>query len=78
MYNFALSFVLIGQVLVVSIPYLQAVFQTAPLTLLDWVSLMIVTSSVFWMEEARKRYSEDDKQSPPSKESSLIEMNEFL
>lgn len=57
MYNYALTFVLFGQFLVVNLPYLQSVFQTVPLSMWDWVFLLAFTSSVFWAEEARKFYA---------------------
>ena len=54
MFNYALAFVITGQFLVVGVPYLQAIFQTQPLLLKDWIVLIAVSSFVFWAEELRK------------------------
>lgn len=59
MFNFALLFVLSGQILVVSVPWLQSIFQTTYLTISDWIWITLLTSVVFWIEEARKRYFQE-------------------
>ncbi|RUS15392.1 hypothetical protein BC937DRAFT_92522 [Endogone sp. FLAS-F59071] len=54
MFNFAVSGSIIGQMLVIYVPFLQNVFQTEALTLYDLMRILVVTSSVFWADEARK------------------------
>lgn len=54
MFNFAVSGSIIGQMLVIYVPFLQNVFQTEALTLYDLGRILVVTSSVFWVDEARK------------------------
>jgi Ca2+-transporting ATPase len=62
MFNYALIFVLAGQILVTSTPYFQSIFQTASLTIFEWAYLICITSSVFFLEEARKRYQNGHNQ----------------
>ncbi|KAK6540687.1 High affinity Ca2+/Mn2+ P-type ATPase-like protein [Orbilia ellipsospora] len=45
---------LVGQLGVVYFPFLQWIFQTEGLELKDWVLLIAVASTVFWVDEARK------------------------
>ena len=45
---------LLGQLLVVYFPPLQAIFITEPLTLWDIVGLVCLASSVLWVDELRK------------------------
>ncbi|PQE18719.1 Calcium-transporting P-type ATPase protein [Rutstroemia sp. NJR-2017a BBW] len=54
LFNWAVSLSLGGQILVIYFPWLQEVFQTEALGLSDLVGLVILTSSVFWADEARK------------------------
>lgn len=54
LFNWAVSLSLGGQILVIYFPWLQEVFQTEALALADLVGLIILTSSVFWVDEARK------------------------
>ncbi|KAI6250064.1 Calcium-transporting ATPase 1 [Erysiphe necator] len=54
LFNWAVSLSLGGQVLVIYLPWLQEIFQTEALGLLDLVSLILLTSSVFWFDEGRK------------------------
>ncbi|CAG8574636.1 20814_t:CDS:10, partial [Dentiscutata erythropus] len=56
MFNLAVAFSLIGQLLVIYLPFFQAVFQTEALGLDDIFGLMVITSSVFWIDEFRKHY----------------------
>nr|KAJ3421755.1 High affinity Ca2+/Mn2+ P-type ATPase-like protein [Polyrhizophydium stewartii] len=58
MYMYAVSACVLGQVLVVNLPMLQGVFQTAALSLNDWAFIVAVTSIVFWADEARKWYDQ--------------------
>jgi Ca2+-transporting ATPase len=55
MFNYAFSFVFMGQFLVVNVPFIQSVFQTVSLSVWEWIYLIALTSSVFWIEELRKR-----------------------
>ena len=55
-FNIALGFVLLGQICVVYLPPLQATFQTTSLSLGEWAYLTLISSTIFWIEEARKRY----------------------
>ncbi|CAG8950539.1 hypothetical protein HYFRA_00002746 [Hymenoscyphus fraxineus] len=54
LFNWAVSLSLGGQILVIYFPWLQEVFQTEALGLFDLVGLVMLTSSVFWADEARK------------------------
>jgi P-type Ca2+ transporter type 2C len=54
LFNFAVSASLIGQLLVIYLPFLQTVFQTEAIGFGDLVRLVCLASSVFWVDEARK------------------------
>ncbi|TVY27920.1 Calcium-transporting ATPase [Lachnellula hyalina] len=54
LFNWAVSLSLVGQILVIYFPWLQEVFQTEALGFFDLVGLTVLTSSVFWADEARK------------------------
>jgi Ca2+-transporting ATPase len=56
MFNWAVSLSLVGQLLVIYFPWLQDVFQTEALGLLDLLGLVILASTVFWVDEGRKWY----------------------
>jgi len=56
MFNLAVSLSLAGQAAVVYFPPLQSVFQTEALSLMDITKLIILASSVFWVDEGRKWY----------------------
>ncbi|KAI1407075.1 calcium-transporting ATPase type 2C member 1 [Hypoxylon sp. FL1857] len=56
LFNWAVSLSLAGQLLVIYFPWLQEVFQTEALGLFDLVRLVVLASSVFWVDEARKWY----------------------
>lgn len=45
---------LIGQMLVIYFPPLQSVFLTEALSIMDLLLLILVSSSVFWVDELRK------------------------
>jgi P-type Ca2+ transporter type 2C len=47
---------LAGQVAVVYVPFLQAVFQTEALGAWDWVVIVCLASSVLWVDEAVKAW----------------------
>lgn len=50
----ATSFVLLLQVAVTSIPFMQHIFKTVPLTMEQWIAIMLISSSVVVLEEVRK------------------------
>ncbi len=50
----ATGFVLILQVLVTTVPFLQYIFKTVPLSLFAWVQILCVSSSILIFEEIRK------------------------
>jgi len=54
LFNWAVSLSLGGQILVIYLPWLQDVFQTEALGLWDLVGLVMLASSVFWVDEGRK------------------------
>eukprot|EP01135_Chromosphaera_perkinsii_P007836 Nk52_evm28s1020 gene=Nk52_evmTU28s1020 len=54
MFLYAVGGSLIGQILVIFFPPLQEVFQTEALSFQDLLFITILTSSVMWMDEARK------------------------
>lgn len=54
MFNYAVAGSLAGQLCVIYLPFLQRVFQTEALGLWDLVTLVCISSSVFWVDEARK------------------------
>lgn len=56
LFNWAVLLSLAGQLLVIYFPWLQDVFQTEALGLLDLTGLVILASTVFWVDEGRKWY----------------------
>ncbi|CAG7933327.1 unnamed protein product [Penicillium olsonii] len=54
MFNYAVLGSLAGQACVIYLPFLQRIFQTEPLGFSSLVKLVILTSSVFWVDEGRK------------------------
>jgi len=66
MFLFAVSASLVGQMLVIYFPPLQAVFQTEALTLGDIVGLVALTSSVFIVSECKKFIENRLRQRPTS------------
>lgn len=48
---------LFGQLLVIYFPPLQSVFQTEALHLTDLLLIVGLTSTIFWVDEFRKRRS---------------------
>jgi len=55
-FNAAVGASLLGQAFVVYLPFLQRAFQTEALSFDDWVFLILITSTVFWVDEIRKLY----------------------
>jgi len=56
MFNMAVAGSLMGQLLVIYFPPLQGIFQTEALSLGDISFLIVLASTVFWVDEARKYY----------------------
>ncbi|PKS10453.1 hypothetical protein jhhlp_002204 [Lomentospora prolificans] len=54
LFNWAVALSLAGQLMVIYLPWLQEVFQTEALGFYDLVGLMMLCSTVFWADEARK------------------------
>jgi Ca2+-transporting ATPase len=54
MYNYAFTFCVVGQGLVVYAPFFQDIFQTEALGLYDLIVLVVLSSSVLWVDEVRK------------------------
>lgn len=54
LFNWAVSLSLVGQLLVIYLPWLQEVFQTEALTFGDLFRLLVLCSSVYWVDELRK------------------------
>lgn len=54
MFNYAVLGSLLGQAMVIYFPPLQRVFQTEALSLFDLIKLVIMASTVLWVDEARK------------------------
>lgn len=54
MFNYAVAGSLLGQLCVIYLPFLQRVFQTEALGFRDLVVLVVLASTVFWVDEARK------------------------
>ena len=54
LFNFAVAGSLIGQLLVIYLPFLQRVFQTEAIGLGDIIRLVVLASAVFWVDEGRK------------------------
>ncbi|KAF9575390.1 High affinity Ca2+/Mn2+ P-type ATPase-like protein [Mortierella alpina] len=57
MFNFSVMGSILGQFFVIYVPFFQTVFQTEALTLMDLLGITLLTSSVFWAEEARKFFA---------------------
>lgn len=54
MFNFAVAASLLGQMAVIYLPFLQDIFQTEELYPTDLLRLVLLCSTVFWADEARK------------------------
>ncbi|OJJ88080.1 Ca(2+)/Mn(2+)-transporting P-type ATPase PMR1 [Aspergillus glaucus CBS 516.65] len=54
MFNYAVMGSLAGQACVIYLPMLQSIFQTEALGLGHLVKLLVISSSVFWVDEGRK------------------------
>lgn len=56
LFNWAVSLSLVCQLLVIYLPWLQEVFQTEGLRLGDLARLLVLRSTVFWVDELRKYF----------------------
>ena len=56
MFNIAVGGSLLAQMAVVYVPFLKRIFQTEALYFMDLVLLVLLASTVFWADEARKLY----------------------
>ncbi|KAL7798553.1 calcium-transporting P-type ATPase [Trichoderma ceciliae] len=54
LFNWAVSLSIVGQLLVIYLPWLQEIFQTEAIGLGDLVQLVMLCSTVFWADELRK------------------------
>ncbi|CAO3672027.1 unnamed protein product [Rhizopus stolonifer] len=54
MFNMAVGGSIVAQMAVVYIPFFQSIFQTEPLTLHELTKVVLVTSTVFWIDELKK------------------------
>ncbi|KAF9434576.1 High affinity Ca2+/Mn2+ P-type ATPase-like protein [Entomortierella beljakovae] len=62
MFNFSVLGSVIGQFLVIYMPFFQTVFQTEALSFTDLLGITLLTSSVFWVEEIRKYFGSKNRQ----------------
>ncbi|ORY84372.1 hypothetical protein BCR37DRAFT_265534 [Protomyces lactucae-debilis] len=53
-FNLAVGCSLLGQLAVIHVPFLQRIFQTEALSLIDLMGLILLASSVLWVDETRK------------------------
>lgn len=72
LFNWAVSLSLGGQILVIYFPWLQEVFQTEALGLFDLLGLVMLASTVFWADEARKYWKSRGKRRLGSGYSQLV------
>lgn len=54
MFNIAVGGSIIAQMFVVYVPFFQTIFQTEALSLYELTKIVLVTSTVFWMDEIKK------------------------
>lgn len=53
--NYAILIGVLLQLGAIHLPLMQTLFRTEPLTLIEWGLVVLVSSSVFWVEEIRKQ-----------------------
>ena len=56
LFNWAVSLSILGQLLVIYFPWLQEIFQTEAIGVMDLIRLLILCSTVFWADELRKYF----------------------
>ncbi|KAI9486624.1 MAG: PMR1-type calcium-transporting P-type ATPase [Benjaminiella poitrasii] len=54
MFNMAVGGSIVAQMLVVYVPFFQVIFQTEPLSFYELTKIIMVTSTVFWVDEIKK------------------------
>jgi Ca2+-transporting ATPase len=54
MFNIAVGGSIVAQMFVVYVPFFQSIFQTEPLSLYELAKIVLVTSTVFWVDEIKK------------------------
>ncbi|KAI8366229.1 PMR1-type calcium-transporting P-type ATPase [Blakeslea trispora] len=54
MFNIAVGGSIVAQMFVVYVPFFQSIFQTEPLSLAELAKIVLVTSTVFWVDEIKK------------------------
>ncbi|KAI8058642.1 PMR1-type calcium-transporting P-type ATPase [Gilbertella persicaria] len=54
MFNIAVGGSIVAQMFVVYVPFFQSIFQTEPLSLSELFKIILVTSTVFWVDEIKK------------------------
>ena len=57
-FNISIMFCLIGQLLTIYLPFLQSIFQTSSLTMLEMLYLIALSSIVFVFDEIKKRFGQ--------------------
>jgi P-type Ca2+ transporter type 2C len=72
MFNLAVSGSLVGQLMVIYLPFLQKVFQTEAIGVGDLVGLVGLASSVFWIDEARKWWARRKEKEKETIEEKLV------
>ena len=55
-YRYAVSFCIVGQLVVIYLPPFQSIFQTVPLSLFDLLGVAFLSSIVLIVDETRKRW----------------------
>lgn len=54
MFNIAVGGSIVAQLFVVYVPFFQSIFQTEALSVYEMLKIVMVTSSVFWVDEIKK------------------------
>lgn len=54
MFNIAVGGSIVAQLFVVYVPFFQSIFQTEALSFYELLKIVMVTSSVFWVDEIKK------------------------
>ncbi|CAG8599763.1 1775_t:CDS:10 [Ambispora gerdemannii] len=70
-FNFAVAGSIIGQFLVIYLPFFQSIFQTEALSFFDILRLLVLTSTVFWIDEFRK-YNERQQNNEIQEQVALV------
>jgi len=50
----AVTVVFILQIFVLHNPLMQRIFDTKPISIFEWIMILVISSSIFFMEEIRK------------------------